>query len=55
MKLSNKVKNALTRFIDKQRAEHEENDGYHKINITEPEFGHIIIDITERRTEVKAY
>lgn len=52
MKLSNKVKNALTRFIDKQRAEHEENDGYHKINITEPEFGHIIVDIKEHGTEV---
>ena len=48
MKLSNKVKNALTRFIDKERAEHEENDGYHRIDITEPEFGHIVIDIIRR-------
>ena len=53
MKLSNKVKNALTRFIDKERAEHEENDGYHRIDITEPEFGHIVIDIKELGTEVK--
>ena len=47
MKLTNKVKNALMRFMEGEMSESTENDGYHKINITEPEFGHIVIDIIE--------
>jgi len=54
MKLENKVKNALAKFIAYQKAEYERDDGYHKINITEPDFGHIIIDIKEHKAEVSA-
>jgi len=52
MKLSNKVKNALQKFIEGEVNEYKSNDGYHKINITELDFGHIVIDIEEHRTEV---
>lgn len=55
MKLSNKVKNALQRFTEGEVNEHTEDDGYHRISITESEFGHIIVDIQEHRTEVKAH
>jgi hypothetical protein len=54
MKLGNKVKNALAKFIEGEVNEYNKDDGYHKINITEPEFGHIVIDIEEHRTEVTA-
>lgn len=55
MKLSNKVKNALQKFIEGEVNEFKRNDGYHEINITEPDFGHIVIDVKEHRTEVKAH
>ena len=52
MKLEEKVKHAVEHFILHQHTEYEEDDGHHKISITELEFGHIIIDITEHKTEV---
>jgi len=52
MKLANKVKNALQKFMESELDMWEKDDGYHKINICEPEFGHIVIDIKEHRTEV---
>ena len=52
MKLEEKVKHAVEHFILQQHAEYEEDDGHHKINVTEPEFGHIIVDIIEHKTEV---
>ena len=52
MKLENKVKNAMRKYIARG-AEYREDDGYHKIVVTEPEFGHIIIDIQEHRMGVK--
>lgn len=52
MELENKVKHAMEHFILQQNAEYEQNDEHHKINITEPEFGHIIIDIKEHKMEV---
>lgn len=55
MKLSNKVKNALQKFIEGEVNEHRSDDGYHGITITELDFGHIIIDIKEHGTEVKAH
>lgn len=55
MKLSNKVKNALQKFIEGEVNEYKQDDGYHKINITEPEFGHIIVNIEEHKTEVKTH
>lgn len=54
MKLGNKVKNMLRKFMESELDVWEKDDGYHKINITEPDFGHIIIDIKEHKTEVKA-
>jgi len=53
MKLENKVKNALRKFIDREDTEYKQDDGYHKINITEPEFGHIVVDIKEHGAEVR--
>lgn len=55
MKLENKVKNALRKFIAQEANAYEQDDGYHKIQIAEPEFGHIIINIEEHRTEVKTH
>lgn len=55
MKLANKVKNTLQRFIEGEVNTFETDDGYHKIQIAEPELGHIIINIQEHRTEVKAH
>ena len=55
MKLANKVKNMLVKFAESELDVWEKDDGYHKINISEPDFGHIIIDVIEHRTEVKAH
>ena len=52
MKLGNKIKNALAKFVEGEVNEYNKDDGYHKINITEPEFGHIVVDIREHGTEV---
>lgn len=58
MKLSNKVKNALQKFVEGKvdvMGRYEEDDGYHDISICELDFGHIVIDIKEHRMEVKAH
>ena len=52
MKLENKVKNAIRKFIAQETTDYEQDDGYHKIEIAEHDFGHIVIDITEHKTEV---
>jgi len=54
MKLENKVKNALRKFIAQETDEYEQDDGYHKIQISELEFGHIVIDIQEHKKGVTA-
>ena len=53
MKLANKVKNMLIKFAESELDVWEKDDGYHKINITEPEFGHIVVDIKEHGAEVR--
>jgi hypothetical protein len=53
MKLENKVKNALRKFIAQETDTYDQDDGYHKIQMAEPEFGHIIINIKEYGMEVK--
>lgn len=58
MKLSNKVKNALRKFLDGKvdvMGRYESDDGYHQICIEEKAFGHISIEIDEHKTEVKAH
>ena len=60
MKLSNKVKNALQKFIESEVKDYKQDDGYHKITISEVDLGYIVIDIEEHRaeehrTEVKAH
>ena len=52
MELSEKVRNALSRFVDGRMSQSIVNDDHHMIDISEPEFGHIIIDIKEHKTEV---
>lgn len=52
MKLGNKVKNAVRKFIAQETANYEQDDGYHKIEIAELDFGHIVIDVMEHKTEV---
>ena len=54
MKLGNKVKNALQKFIEGEVNEYNKDDGYHKIQISELEFGHIVIDIQEHKKGVTA-
>jgi len=57
MKLENKVKNALRKFIDGKvdvMGRYESDDGRHQICIEEMDFGHITIDIKEHKTEVTA-
>ena len=52
MKLEDKVKRAMEHFILQQNAEYNQDDGHHKIEIVERDFGHIVIDIIEHETEV---
>lgn len=54
MKLENKVKNALRKFIAQETDTYEQDDGYHRIQIAEPELGHIIINVEEHGTGVIA-
>lgn len=55
MKLENKVKNALRKFIDGKvdvMGRYESDDGQHQICIEEMDFGHIVVDIKEHKMEV---
>ena len=55
MKLEDKVKNALRKFIDGKVdviGRYEQDDGHHLICVEEHELGHITIEIEERKREV---
>ena len=55
MKLEDKVKDALRKFIDGKvdvMGRYESDDGQHRICIEELDFGHIVIDIVEHKMGV---
>lgn len=57
MKLENKVKNSLRKFIDGKvdvMGRYKQDDGYHSICVEEMDFGHIVIDVKEHRMGVTA-
>lgn len=57
MKLENKVKSALRKFLDGKvdvMGRYEKDDGRHLICIEELALGHIVINIEEHKTEVVA-